>query len=95
MLDDSARFRDSIKAPEADAGGASGRAAMCEGKVALDSPQLARKAAGRGRAKGIVREVYRYLWCRQWHVGQPSEKKPKPEALRLRKVRNRNGVRQC
>jgi hypothetical protein len=39
---------------------------VCEGKVAFESPKLARKAAKRGKKK---REVYRCGACGRWHVG--------------------------
>jgi len=39
---------------------------VCNGKVAFQSPNLARKAAGRGYKR---RDVYRCKACGLWHCG--------------------------
>ena len=53
------------------------RLAACEGKERFDSPNLARRAAG--RRKG--RSFYRCKACGGWHVGRDNNpaKGPKPK----------------
>jgi hypothetical protein len=51
---------------------------VCNGKVAFQSPNLARKAAGRG---GKTREVYRCNSCGLWHCGD----KPRRDKLKDRR----------
>ena len=48
-----------------DASKAGSQWTQCEGKVAFDSPQLARKAAKRRKN----REAYRCQYCGKWHTG--------------------------
>lgn len=47
------------------------RASDCVGKQAFDSPQIARKAAGRRKQ----RVAYRCRHCGFWHVGTTEKQK--------------------
>ena len=66
-------------------------AAMCEGKIAFASPQIAHQAAKRRR--GYALEAYHCPASGQFHLGGPLPKRPKPERRQLKRPRNRNGVR--
>ena len=47
------------------------RLPLCAGKVAFDSFDLAKKAAGRHRRNGTRRIAYRCRGCRRWHLCGP------------------------
>lgn len=59
-------------------------AAMCRGKEAFATPQIAREVERKRRHRGIKVETYRCLVCSQWHLGNHSpsmtDKNNRPKA---------------
>lgn len=58
------------------------RAAMCEGKEAFETPQMAHRVAKRRREFCV--EPYRCRFCGLFHIGKPIPKPPKGERIVLR-----------